>query len=113
MDKVQILRVPVDPTASAELMEIEPSVDELRRVIDDGWLEGIYSAGWHAYLDAEGKLKSLPANLNATALANRLGWLHADILCGTVVFLGNHRRGAEADVPMSVLTAARELRILA
>lgn len=59
---------------------------------------------WHGYVDEEAKIKGLPANIVATHLAYRLGYLAEDIIRGTSIFLGN-AQGAqyEADVPDRVV----------
>ena len=43
---------------------------------------------WTGYVDDEGKLKGLPANVTAVALALRLGWHSDDWFYGPVVFFG-------------------------
>lgn len=105
---VRALVVPVD--GPAVLGWLEPSLDALRAAIGGGWLEGVDGPGWHGYCDEEGKLKRLPANLPATALAHACGWPYAaDLLCGPVVFLGNDPEGEEADVPQHVVAVWREM----
>jgi hypothetical protein len=92
----------IRPFEAGELIEQDPELEELQRVVG-GYIEGIgpreMPFGWHAYCDDEGKLKGLPINQVATALALNLGWPHGDVLCGPVLFLGNDEEGDEADVP--------------
>ena len=81
-----------------------------------GWIEGIAGdadkigpAGdftWFGYVDEEGKIKGLPVNEPATALASAIGWYGAgsDVLCGPVVFLGPvDGEGDDSDVPQFLI----------
>jgi Domain of unknown function (DUF3846) len=84
-----------DTTVQADLAGLNAAVG--------GLIECVTLRICHLYCDEEGKLKGLPVNKAATALAHTLGWMHGDVLCGPVIFLGNHPQGAEADVPQSVI----------
>lgn len=71
--------------------------DEALRSIVGGWIEYVYVApGVHLYCNEEGKLGGLPVNVEATQLA---GLFPLDLLCGTVIFLGDADEGMEGDLP--------------
>jgi len=101
----------------AELDEVilgRYTTDEWRGEID-GYLEGVSpntpgSPAWFAYCDEEGKLKGLPPNLLATALARAAGWRTPDFLCGPVVFFGPpDHDGNETDVTQEFLACGTDL----
>lgn len=95
----------VETHGQARVVETPGELDDLRRLLGGGWLEGVGAADadWHAYVDEEGKIKGLPLNPRATAVARQLGWPSGDVLCGPVVFLGTGREGEEADCPSHIL----------
>lgn len=78
-----------------------------------GWLEGIsLTDEAHAYLDEEGKMKGLPANIPAMMLCNQTPYSPSrfgDTLVGTVIIFGNGMRGEEGDVPQSILDLAQQV----
>lgn len=82
----------IEPSGSHRVQEIRNDLASFRGLLDGGWLEGVGpGAGelnWFAYCDEEGKLKNLPVNAVATALAHRLRWPLGDYLRGTVIFTG-------------------------
>ena len=93
MTKALIVR----PTGEKEHVDIEANDLAVLNVIVGGYIEYVYvTDGVHAYCNEEGKLQGLPVNIEATRLAGRLG---VDILCGTVVFLGEYADGYEGDLP--------------
>jgi hypothetical protein len=120
--RVRALVVP--PEGPGELRWLDPTLDALQAVLGGGWLEGVGPPGdartftgrpvtmtpWHAYCDEEGKLKQLPVNRLATKLALLFGWPLGDVLCGTVMFLGNGADGDEADVPTDIVAVWEQLR---
>lgn len=112
MSTVQVIVIPVD--GPGRLESITPDLDGFRRLLDDGWLEGIGGDDWRGYCDEEGKLKGLPLNVEATRLARYLGWDNGDVLCGPVVFCGPpDEEGNDTSVPGSVIESARILGYVA
>lgn len=87
----------VRPDGSKEYVDHEMDLDYLKGVVG-GWIEYVFvTNGVHAYCNEEGKLEGLPVNIEATRLAGRLG---VDLLCGTVIFLGDKPDdGEEHDLP--------------
>lgn len=69
----------------------------------DGYIEvigGIGSGGfWSAYVNEDGKLRGLPPNHVATALAHDAGWSGDDVIVGTAVFVGTARGASLTPVP--------------
>ena len=91
--------------------EIAPDLQVLQSIVD-GYIEHVTLPGeGHLYCDEEGKLKHAPVNNLATSVAMALGWMPGltgqDVLCGTVVFLGDGDEGEEDDVPPSVVAIAQ------
>jgi hypothetical protein len=110
---VRVMRVPAS-SASIEVVSLTPDLDALQAEVG-GDIEGLFGAGWAAYLNEEGKMRGLPINDRADALARALGWqsLPGDVLCGDVVFLGPcDEEGYDTDVPNIVIAAAGELSLL-
>lgn len=106
--------------AGATLLPLPVELRAFKGAIGGGWLEAIGVPdpvgdlpAWHAYLDEEGKLKRLPANVPATRLARAAGWPGNDLLHGPVLFLGTappsgeDGSAGEADVPAPLVTLAR------
>lgn len=83
--------------------EVSTDLDGLQALVG-GYIEAVSLTEGHAYVNEEGKLMGLPVNALATDLAHAAGWPYGDVLCGTVVFLGDSPDGDEADVPPSLLT---------
>ena len=84
-----------------EVVDIEPTLEAFKEAVG-GWLEPVSSGeDWLAYVDEEGRIKQLPINTRATALARHLGW-PGDFLVGPVVFVGQERRGEDGAVEVSV-----------
>jgi hypothetical protein len=108
----RVLVVPVDWSEPLRVAEIEPTLENFKAALDGGWLEAFGVAGeWSAYCDEEGKMKRLPENVRADALARHIGWapFPGDFLAGPVVFMGPPSGGYEGDGPASVVQTAREL----
>jgi hypothetical protein len=82
--------IKIDIHGTAQQLQVEPTLEAFRELLDGGDLEAIGGPDWNAYFDEEGKLKGLPVNRAADLLARRLGWdsLPGDVLVGPVVFLG-------------------------
>jgi hypothetical protein len=103
----------VNPNTTGTLTPITPDLAGIQQHLNDGWAEHISpNAGtipWHAYIDEEGKIKRLPVNAFATILARHLGWHSNDVLCGPVIFLGDHPEGLESDVPDILVALAARL----
>jgi Domain of unknown function (DUF3846) len=75
----------------------------------EGNIEAITRGDWHAYLNDEGKILSLPPNIRAGHLIRETGLYLTDVFCGTVVFLGHGDHGDEADAPDYLIGLAEEL----
>lgn len=110
---VQVLVLPPDGNGRHE-----PAVAAHDRMFNlvGGWLEVLNlptEPASHLYCNEDGKVRDLPINMPATALATFLGWhpRAGDVLRGTVVFLGNGggHSGEEADVPAVVVEAYDKL----
>ena len=98
---ISALLIPVD--GDPEVREVEPHFTARKEIVG-GWLEGVgagIDADWCAYADEEGRIKRLPINVRATALARSLGW-PGDFLVGPVVFVGQEWRGEDGNVEVSV-----------
>lgn len=87
----------VKPDGSKEYVDQEMTYEFLKETVG-GWIEFVFvTEGVHLYCNEEGKLLGLPVNIEATRLAGRLG---VDLLCGTVIFLGDRPDdGEEHDLP--------------
>ena len=99
--------------SGATLLALPTELRTFRDAIGGGWLEAIgvpdptdAMPAWHAYVDEEGAIKGLAANVAATRLARAAGWPGADLLHGPVLFLGTVGED-EADVPVPLVTLAR------
>lgn len=76
--------------------DLDAQYEALSNIVG-GWIEYVFvTYGVHAYCNEEGKLKGLSPNPVATRLA---GYEGVDILCGTVIFLGETGDGYEGDLP--------------
>jgi hypothetical protein len=87
----------VPPDASRfEYKDIDPTLETFQGIVD-GQIEGVYGPeGSFIYCNEEGKLLGLPINDAAT----RLSGIQGDVLCGTVVFVGQaDEEGYDTDVP--------------
>jgi hypothetical protein len=101
---VKALQILTDEATPARVIDVETDLESVRAAIGGGWLEAVdIGRGWHAYVDEEGKLKRLPINRRASALAWFLGWPTTDALCGPAIFLGSGDNGEEADVPPGIV----------
>ena len=62
------------------------SLDELRAAIGGGYIEVIYlDDGEVMVIDEEGKMKSMPVNIQATVLARNNGWKSNSLLPNDVI----------------------------
>lgn len=84
----------IDAKGNAELKYVRGDLASIKEIVG-GWIEPFGPVdqtygNWHGYCDEEGKIKGLSFNLNATAVADALGWDKnpGDVLCGPVIFLG-------------------------
>lgn len=103
----RVLLIPADGNASVRLVDCL-DLPTLRRLLDGGYCEAVRLADstWTAYCDEEGKLKGLPFNAVASALAWSLGWPPHDSLVGPVVWVGApDDEGDDTDVPPEVVAA--------
>lgn len=107
MSEVKTLKaLRITPDGDGEVITVKTALGPMKDAIGGGHIECVTIAGVaYLYVDEEGKLKGLPVNLPASALAHGLGWPPGDMLCGPVVFFGIARDGNEADVPVDVLRA--------
>jgi hypothetical protein len=102
------LIVPVRLSQPVRTDTIDASLPTLQNLVE-GNIEAITRGDWHAYLNEEGKIINLPANIRAGHLIRETGLYVTDIFCGTVVFLGQDAHGEEADVPDFLIGLAEEL----
>jgi hypothetical protein len=103
----------IPPDGNGEVRDIEPDLDSMKEAIGGGWLEAVSGGDWVAYLDEEGKLKRLPVNVPASALARALGWPVGDVMCGTVMFVGPaDSHGYDQSVSGEVVEMARRAGIV-
>lgn len=106
-NEVSVLVVPASGEPDART--INPDLSTLQALVD-GPIENVSPTRadyglWHAYCNEEGKLRNLPFNRRATDIAHFLGWPIGDVLCGTVVFLGEGEDGEEFDFPVEAAAA--------
>lgn len=101
---IKALVIPVGSPARVE--EISGDLRSLQKLVG-GYLEAVHLdwEGTHVYVNEEGRLRQMPVNLAATALAQQSGKLPLDtVLVGPVVVLGGHLiSGNEADCPQHVI----------
>ncbi|WP_018762469.1 DUF3846 domain-containing protein [Arthrobacter sp. 135MFCol5.1] len=102
------LIVPARLSQPVRTETIDASLPTLQALVE-GNIEAITRGEWHAYLNEEGKIINLPANIRAGHLFRETGLYIADIFCGDVVFLGQSAHGEEADVPDYLIGLAEEL----
>lgn len=92
----------IDSDGVVTYKPIESSLESFQSIVG-GYLEGISGVDFFAYCNEEGKLRGLPVNMVATAVAG----LTQDVLCGPVVFLGPlENDGEESDVLGTIVTSA-------
>lgn len=85
MPRREVRALIIQPDGESAAASVEPELDALQAAIGGGYLECVTLPDCHLYCDEEGKLKGLPMNSYATALARRLGWQPRDVLCGPVI----------------------------
>lgn len=88
------------------IRHLNPKIEQFQEAVG-GYVEAVTGAGWHAYLNEDGKVQGLPPNPRATRMLDYL-LRPVGTVVGTVLFLGS--QGAnEADVREDVLDVARAL----
>lgn len=102
------LIVPARLSQPVRTEAIDACLPTLQALVE-GNIEAITRGEWHAYLNEEGKIINLPANIRAGHLFRETGLYLADIFCGDVVFLGQGAHGEETDVPDYLIGLAAEL----
>ena len=102
------LIVPARLSQPVRTETIDASLPTLQALVE-GNIKAITRGEWHAYLNEEGKIINLPANIRAGHLFRETGLYLADIFCGDVVFLGQGAHGEETDVPDYLIGLAEEL----
>lgn len=107
-----VLAMIVRVSGVVEVGPIPNNLAALQEIVG-GWIEGVTlrDDGTHLYCNEEGKLRGLPPNPAATAIADacRPGFAATDQLVGDVVFLGSTPAGNEADVPAWLVAAVMPL----
>jgi hypothetical protein len=99
------------PARLGESVRIE-SLDtgpEVLRGLVGGEIESITRGDWHVYLNAEGTIINLPANLRAGQLMHECGLDLAGTARGQAVLLGRDDHGRDTDVPEHLVRLAEEL----
>jgi hypothetical protein len=74
-----------------------------------GAVESITRGDWEVYLNAEGTLIDLPANLRAAQLMHVYGLDLGGVTRGTAVFLGRDAHGGKSEVPEHLIRRTEEL----
>lgn len=113
-DEGDVRALVVPDAAPPYLIDVLPELPELSALIGGGILENVSmdrEFNRHAYIDDEGKLKSLPINVCATLLVDtyRPGFRNVDVIAGPAVFLGGTPDGEEASVPQDVIDACTKI----
>lgn len=88
MTDVKILYV--TPGYGVEVRTVDSDDLTVFQQLVGGFIEAIYSDRFTAFINEEGRLQGLPANVLASVLAARFGWMRAanEPLVGPVIFLG-------------------------
>jgi hypothetical protein len=102
------LIIPVRISEPLRVEQIDTALTSLQQLVG-GDIESVTRGDWHVYLNAEGHLMNLPANIRAAQLIREAGLDLSDAARGTAVFLGRTERGGEADVPEHLLRRAAEM----
>ena len=100
-----VIKLPLETNSKQEIITIKPSngtdftLDELKNHMemkDDEYVESLtIDENWMLLCDEEGKLKSLPINMDATNLYNHfiktmMGFGIGDYLVGNIIFMKRH-----------------------
>ena len=87
-----------EPGQAPKVVDVSPDLAVLKGIVG-GYIEGVYGwpAGVHAYVNEEGKLKNLPANIPHPN--------GVETIVGAVIFLGATDSGDEASLTDEQLTA--------
>lgn len=105
---MKVLYVPANIAEPMEVREIEPTLDGMKALVG-GWLEvvGLTNPVGTLYLDEEGKLKRLPFNQRATAIAQQRNAMFLDFIAGDAFISGPpDREGNETECPAEYLELA-------
>jgi hypothetical protein len=102
------LIIPSRITEPVRLLPIETGLHNLQDLVG-GDIESVTRGDWHVYLNAEGMIKNLPANLRAAQLMYDCGLDLAGAARGLAIFLGNDDHGRDQDVPGHLLRRAEDL----
>jgi uncharacterized protein DUF3846 len=102
------LIVPARLSQPVRIETLDTSLATLQTLVG-GDIEAVTRGDWHVYLNAEGKIINLPANIRAGHLMIEAGLDLVDIFCGTAVFLGHNGHGDEADAPDHLIRLAEQL----
>lgn len=99
------------PSRISEIVRVEPVESSLRTLqgLVGGDIEVVTRGDWRVYLNAEGVISNLPANLRAAQLVYECGLDLAGVARGTAVFLGQGDRGQVCDVPAHLIRRAEDL----
>lgn len=92
----------------SEQRPVDTNLSSLQAIVG-GFIEAVTLPDCHLYCNEEGKLTGLPFNQLASLFAWSLGWPRSDMLCGSVVFLGNGKAGEEAPLPQAVFDRFSEM----
>lgn len=102
------LIIPARLSQPIRVETLTPRLPTLQNLVE-GDIEAVSRGDWLVYLNAEGKIINLPANMRAGQLMLETGLNLVDIFCGTAVFLGEGNHGEDADVPDHLIRLAEEL----
>lgn len=102
----------IPATRPPHTVHITPDLATLQLLVG-GSLEAVSRDGWHAYLNQDGKLHSLPLNALATALlflgdaTGQQAGITTDWVVGDVMILGDAPDGEEGDAPADLIQRLR------
>jgi hypothetical protein len=102
------LIIPARTSEPVRTEHLDPSLPALQNLVG-GDIEAVTRGDWHVYLNAEGMITNLPANLRAAQLMYDCGLDLSGVARGTAVFLGHGNHGEEADAPEHLIRLAEEL----
>jgi hypothetical protein len=108
MSTCTALIIPADLNEPARVETIDAGLTNLQTLVA-GNIEAVNGAGWHFYLNEEGKILNLAPNRRAGLLVLEETGVLADVYCGNAVFLGETRDGDEGDVPEHLIDLAQQL----
>jgi hypothetical protein len=100
--------IPARLSEAVRIETIDTQLTTLQALVE-GDIEAVTFGDWHMYLNEEGKILGLPANIRAGHLVFEATQRLVDVYCGDVVFLGATEDGDEADAPAALIRLAEEL----